>query len=116
MNGIGLTEDGVATGAPIVWTGTDPDGTLAAAGDHCLDWASAGGGPGVFGTAAVTTDPLWSDTNSTVCLLTIGALYCFEQAGTPVPTAPPAVLAALLALLLTMGAAYLYRRREQGAS
>jgi hypothetical protein len=73
-----------ATNAPLVWTGTTPQGTISTGDYQCADWTSQAAGPGAVWGGATFTDGEWTNwcssvgPASTACTIT-AALYCIEQ-------------------------------------
>jgi len=65
-----------------VWTGTNPDGTIAEGSDHCFDWSSNDFKHSAYVGASSEASPSWtlivSDLNPTSCGGGL-PIYCFEQ-------------------------------------
>lgn len=76
---IDVTELGSRTSAFAVWTGTEPDGTVASS--HCLDWESGGPAPGRTG-APWATSAAWTAHTYNGCAVLV-PIYCFSQAELP---------------------------------
>ena len=102
-----LDETGTPVTTPFeVWTGTAAAGTFLS--PDCSNWAS-NNFEGRFGTTTQTTGT-WTNEDTDDCNENF-RLYCFGPLPLPAPALPPLALLALGVLLL-VGGAYLYRRRQ----
>ena len=66
------------TGDTLVWSNTNPNGTLLAADRDCSNWTSTDGN--AFGAVGLrfVTDGRWANQGITPCD-SVRSLYCFQQ-------------------------------------
>lgn len=116
-NPVGILD---AAGNPVVtngiWTGTAPDGTLAAGLGTCLNWTDGNAPVRVAAGFSSATDSRWTQLpGNPTCdarqFVDPPHIYCIGPLPTGVPTLPNSALVAL-AILLVASAAYQYRRRQ----
>ena len=70
------------TSETAVWTGTQPDGSIAPGSDHCADWTAQELENSGYSGSTQTADAQWTLVDSPVNPGDCGelsALYCFEQ-------------------------------------